>query len=56
MCKDGIWKDKVWMQLSLVRNERNRKGFFRYTGHKRWVKESLIPLVNEKGLLRCREG
>lgn len=56
MYKDGIKTDQVWMELSLERDVRNKKGFFKYTGHKRQAKESIPLLINEKGLLRCREG
>jgi len=31
--------------------ENNKKGFYRYIGQKRQAKESIPPLVNEKGEL-----
>jgi len=38
------------MELNLERNvKNNKKGFYRYTGQKRQAKESVLPLINEKG-------
>ena len=40
------------MELNSVRNVKNsKKGFYRYSGQKRLAKESVPPLVNEKGKL-----
>jgi len=34
-----------------VRDVKNKKGFYRYVGQKRQAKESIPPLINEKGEL-----
>ena len=40
------------MELSLARDAKNtRKGFYRYIGQIRKAKESVLPLVDEKGEL-----
>ena len=31
--------------------ENNKKGFYKYIGQKRQAKESILPLLNEKGKL-----
>jgi len=49
MCRDGGRKVKVKMKLNLTRDVKNNKGFFRYIGQKKQAKESLLPLINEKG-------
>ncbi|KFZ51818.1 hypothetical protein N338_12594, partial [Podiceps cristatus] len=51
-CRDGIWKVKAQMELNLARDvKNNKKGSYRYTGQKSQAKESVPPLVNEKGEL-----
>ena len=52
MCRDGIRKAKAQMELKLARDVINyEKGFFIYIGQKRQAKESVPPLINEKGEL-----
>ena len=52
MCGDGIRKVKAWMELSLARDAKNnRKRFYRYIAQKRKAKESVLPLMDEKGEL-----
>lgn len=52
MCKDGIRKAKKQMELNLMKKvKNNKKGFYRYIGQKRQVKENVPPLINEKGEL-----
>ncbi|KFZ48070.1 hypothetical protein N321_02745, partial [Antrostomus carolinensis] len=52
MCRDGIKKAKAAVELKLVRHMKNiKKGFFRYIGQKRQARESVPPLINEKGEL-----
>ena len=36
------------MELSLVRDIKNRKGFYRYIGQKRQAEESIPPMLNEE--------
>ncbi|KFZ66869.1 hypothetical protein N338_11098, partial [Podiceps cristatus] len=51
-CRNGIRKAKAQMELNLARDvKNNKKGFYRYIGQKRQAKESVPPLVNEKGEL-----
>ena len=38
-------------ELNLVRDVKNKKGFYRCIGQKRQAKESIPPLLNEKGKL-----
>lgn len=39
MCRDGVRKAKVWLELNLARDAKNnRKGFYRYVIQKRKVK------------------
>jgi len=47
-CREGIRKAKVQMELNLVRNVKNNKRSYRYTGQKRQTKESLPPLALKK--------
>ena len=50
--RDGIRKAKAWMELILPRDEKNdRKRFCRYIAQKRKAKESVPPLMDEKGEL-----
>ena len=52
MCRDGIRKAKAQMELSLARDAKsNRKRFYRYMAQKRKAKESVPPLMDEKGEL-----
>ena len=39
MCRDENRKEKAQTKLDLARDVKNKKGFFRYTGHKRQAKE-----------------
>lgn len=49
MCRDGLSKAKVQMELNLTRNVKsNKKGFFRYVVQKRHAKERVPPLINKK--------
>jgi len=36
------------MELNLVRDVKNKKGFYKYTGQKRQVKESVPHVLNGK--------
>ena len=47
-CRDGIRKAKAQMELNLVRDVKNKKGFYKYTGQKRQVKESVPHVLNGK--------
>lgn len=50
MQRYGIGKAKAQEELKLVRGmENNKKEFYRYTGQKRQAKESIAPLIKEKG-------
>ena len=47
---DGIRKAKAQMELNLARDvEDNKRGIYRYAGQKRQAKESIPPLLNERG-------
>ena len=46
-----IRKAKVQMELNLMRDVKNKKGFYRYIGQKRQAMESVPPLLNEKAEL-----
>ena len=50
-CRDGIKKAKAQMELNLARDVKNNKGFYRYIGRRRQAKESVPPVMNEKGEL-----
>jgi len=43
LCRDGVGKAKVWLELNLARDAKNNKGFYRYVRQKRKVKESVPP-------------
>jgi len=44
LCRDGIRKAKVWLELNLARDAKNnKKGFYRYVSQKRKVKERVPP-------------
>lgn len=48
MCKDGIKKAKLQMELNLARDIKNYKGFHGYISKKREGKESVPKLIYEK--------
>jgi len=51
-CRERIRKAKVHMKLNLARNVKNSKrDSFRYIDQKRQEKDSVAPLINEKGEL-----
>ncbi|CAM5129064.1 unnamed protein product [Eretmochelys imbricata] len=51
-CRNEIRRAKSHLELQLARDVRsNKKGFFRYVGNKKKVKESVGPLMNEGGNL-----
>ena len=48
MCRDGVRKAKVRMDLNLASNAKNnKKGFCRYVNQKRKVKASIPPNEQE---------
>jgi len=52
LCRDGVRKAKVWMELNLARDAKsNKKGFSRYVSQKRKVKESVTPMMSKTGKL-----
>jgi len=51
MCRVEIRKVEAWMELSLARDVKNKKEFFRYIDDKRQSKESVPFLINDKGKL-----
>ena len=52
MFRDGVRKAKMQVELNLKRDVKNyKKGLFKYIGQKRQAKESVPPLINEKGML-----
>ena len=51
-CRYGIRKAKTQMELHLARHiKNNKKGFYRYICQQNQAKESVPPLINEKGEL-----
>lgn len=42
MHRDGIRKAKAQLVLNLSRDEKNEKGFYRYIGQKRNIKENVF--------------
>ncbi|KFQ75881.1 hypothetical protein N337_12379, partial [Phoenicopterus ruber ruber] len=53
MCRDGIRKAKAQLELNLAKNMKNDdKGFKRFAGQKRNIKENLPPLINKAELVR----
>lgn len=47
-CAERVRKAKMQMELNLMRVvQNNKKGFHRYTGQKRWAKETVTPLINK---------
>lgn len=53
-CRDGIRKASTQMELNLLRDYKNKKGFYRYIVQKRQAKESVSSLVSEKGELATK--
>ncbi|KAK4829023.1 hypothetical protein QYF61_001798 [Mycteria americana] len=50
LCRDGVRKPKVQLELDVARDAKNnKKGFYRYINQKRKVKESVPPLMNKNG-------
>ena len=43
MCRDGIRKAKVKLELNLARDARNKKDCYRYVGQKKKFKENVPP-------------
>ncbi|KAK4830768.1 hypothetical protein QYF61_013257 [Mycteria americana] len=43
LCRGGVRKAKVWLELNLARNTKNIKDFYRYVSQKRKVKENIPP-------------
>ena len=51
-CTDRITKAKAQMELNLVRDMKSKKkGCYRTTDQKRQTRESVLPLINERGEL-----
>lgn len=42
MCRDRIRKAKAQLVLNLARDEKTEKGFYRYVGQKRKIKENVF--------------
>lgn len=42
MCRDDNRKAKAQLILNLARDEKNEKGFYRYVGQKRKIKENVL--------------
>ena len=52
LCRDGVRKAKVQLELSSARDEKNnQQGFYRYVSQKRKAKESVPSLLNMTGKL-----
>lgn len=52
ICRDRFRKAKTQVELSLARDvKNNKKGIYRYICQKREAKESVPPLIKEKGEL-----
>lgn len=52
MCRDRLRKAKTHMQLKLARDvKNNKKWFYRHADQKRKARESVLPLIHEKGEL-----
>lgn len=47
--RKGIGKAKAYLELNLHRDTKNNKGFFRYVGKQRKMKETVSPTVGEMG-------
>ena len=45
LCRDGVRKAKVWMELNLARDAKtSKKGFYSYVSQKRKVKEHYLSI------------
>lgn len=55
-CRDGIRKSKMWLQMKLARDTKNKKGFYRCVIQKKKVKKDEFSLMNTTGKLikECR--
>jgi len=42
-CRDGVREAKAQLELNLAKDEKNKKGFYTYVGHKRKIKENVPP-------------
>jgi len=51
LCRDGVRRAKGWLELTLARDAKNDKSFYRYVNHKSKVKERVPPPVNKNGNL-----
>ena len=52
MCRDGVGKPRVQLELNLARDAKNnKKGFYRYVSQKGKVRESVCPLMSKNGKL-----
>ena len=50
--REGIRKTKAQLELNLARDvKNNKKGFFRYTGQQRKMKETVPPPLSKTGEL-----
>lgn len=48
MCRDGVRKVKAHLELNVTRGMKgNKKGFCRYNGSKREIRENVAPLLND---------
>ncbi|KGL92594.1 hypothetical protein N301_15996, partial [Charadrius vociferus] len=47
LCRDGVRKAKVQLELNLASDTKNNKGFYGYVSQKRKVKESIPPPTNK---------
>ena len=44
LCRDGVWRARVQLELNVARDAKNnKKGFYRSVSQKRKVKESVPP-------------
>ena len=49
-CREGIRKAKAQLELNLARDvKNNKKGFFRYIGQQRKMKETVLSVMSETG-------
>jgi len=56
LCRGGVRKAKVQLELNLARGvKNNKKGFYRYVSQKRKVKESVFHLTSKTGKLVTTE-
>lgn len=47
--RDGVRKPKVWLQMELVRDRNNKKGFYRCVIQKRKDKKDEFPIISITG-------